>query len=310
MQYWIDTDPGVDDALAILFALHEVGNNLVGFSTVQGNVSEAEAAINLGRALSHFEQEGLTPPNWQPRLIRGQANPLLRSRLQRESIHGADGLGEVAWQISPTWQSLLNATSDSLPATLASLDKLCLVCLAPLTNIAKAVQTEPSLVERVEQLVIMGGSLRSGGNTSMAADFNFYADPEAASIVLEAGFRNIKLIPLDAGLSARFTAQELVRLDQAQTPLAKTVQALIEKWRDRITEKGAAIYDLIAWLAVTHPEWVEWQSLYVGVDTAGGLAYGASIADWRNRSGRKPNVSAALGFNGELVWKFVLEVLH
>ncbi len=307
--FWIDTDPGLDDGLAILFALQEVGPKLVGFSSAQGNASEAVAARNLGRLLSHFEAEGLSPANWQPRLVRGRPDPLVRKRLEMENVHGADGLGDLPWQASPAYTAFLDEKPLGLETALADYDKLRLICLAPLTNLAAALQNDPTLVGRIEQLVIMGGSLRAGGNSSMAAEYNFYADPEAAALVLEAGFKEIWLIPTDAPLTARMRATELARLDSLDNPLARCVGDLLSAWHERILSRGQGMYDLMAWFAAIHPEWVEWQPLYVAVDTAGGLAYGASIADWRGRSGKPPNVRAALSIAPDKVWNYFFQVL-
>lgn len=307
--YWFDTDPGIDDALAILMALRTVDYKIAGFSTVHGNHPEAVSARNLARLLSHYEAHNLTPPGWLPWLVRGSDRPLVRQAVDSKGVHGSDGLGDLNWQARPPWTGFLEGEPVSLNKASHELGPLRLICLGPLTNMARAIQDDRAFIQRVAQLVIMGGSLRAGGNSSMAAEHNFWADPEAAHLVLQAGFSDLRLVPIDAVASARFNAAHLARLDKIKTPMAAIVRELLTPWRPRIGQRGQAMYDLLAWLLTIHPEWADWEEVYVDVDTAGGLAYGATIADWRGRSGQSPNVKAALSVRGDLMWDYFLEVL-
>jgi purine nucleosidase len=309
-NYWIDTDPGIDDALAILMALLEVGPSVAGFSTVFGNHPESISARNLARLLSHLTETGLTPANWQPKLIRGAEKPLQGAALSSEGIHGADGLGEVDWTARPLWVNRMQQAQADLAPTLAGAGPLNLVCLGPLTNLALALNSNPGLVNQVENIYIMGGSIRSGGNSSMAAEYNFLSDPHAARQVLNAGFKQLWLIPLDAAISCRFKLEHLEKLEKIDTPPAIIARQLLRVWEGRIRGRGQGMYDLVAWLLVTHPQWSDWEEVYVDVDVAGGLAHGASLADWRNRSGKPPNLKVALSVAGEAMWNYFLGKLE
>jgi purine nucleosidase len=308
-KYWIDTDPGIDDALAILTALLEVGPAIAGFSTVFGNHPESVSARNLARLLSQLTETGLTPANWRPRLARGAAKPGQGAVLSSEGIHGADGLADVDWPAHPDWLDRLEHAPADLTPVLAGIGPLDLVCLGPLTNLALALKAAPGLVSQVQNLYIMGGGLRSGGNASMAAEYNFLSDPYAAHQVLHAGFKRVRLVPLDAAISCRFKLEHLQRLEQIDSRAALIARQLLRPWEDRIRGRGQGMYDLVAWLLVTHPDWATWEAVYVDVDTAGGLAHGASLADWRNRSGQPPNLQAALSVDGAAMWNYFLEIL-
>jgi inosine-uridine nucleoside N-ribohydrolase len=309
-NYWIDTDPGIDDALAILMALLEAGPAVAGFSTVFGNHPESISARNLARLLSRLTETGLTPANWQPKISRGAEKPLQGVVLSSEGIHGADGLGEVDWVARPPWLNRLQPARTDLAPVLAGINSLNLVCLGPLTNLALALEAAPGLVNQVEKIYIMGGSLRSGGNASMAAEYNFLSDPQAVRQVLNAGFKQLRLIPLDAAISCRFKLEHLEKLEKINTPPALIARQLLRVWEGRIRGRGQGMYDLVAWLLVTHPQWSDWEEVYVDVDVAGGLAHGASLADWRNRSGKPPNLKAALAVDGEAMWNYFLGKLE
>lgn len=313
-RYWIDTDPGMDDALAILLAVREVGADLVGFSTVQGNVDEGQTARNLSRVLSRYADAGLTPAGWSPRLTRGARLPLAGDRVRRaHSVHGADGLGNLPWLARAPWDTYGPRFGPQAIVDAARADRdLRLVCLGPLTNPALALRIEPDLPAMLGGLTIMGGSLRAGGNETMAAEFNFAADPEAARSVLEAGFRNVLLVPMDACLTVPVTGPDLDHLLALDTPAARVTGEILREpgWEHRIRSgSGAPLYDPGAWLATTHQELVFWQDVYVSVDTGRDLAHGASLADWRGRGGKAPNLRAALSIDRDAIFAAFFQAL-
>jgi purine nucleosidase len=299
--YWIDTDPGVDDALAILFAIADAGAHLVGLSSVHGNVVERRAAENLARILAAARDHGIAPPGWVPILARGSEAPLTGS-VRREaggaagSYHGSDGLGDVSWAAPRDWER-----ADAPQAAQAIVDaarrfaRLRLICLGPLTNLALALQLEPDLPSLVDGVVIMGGSLRAGGNETIAAEFNFVADADAAQRVLGAGFADVALVPVDPCDDARMLVAERQRLATFASPIARLAHELTGSWKeDLLRRPGVGIYDLVAWALERNPSLARWEQLYVAVDAGHDVARGASVADWRHRTGRAPNVRVAL----------------
>ncbi|HEV7665355.1 MAG TPA: nucleoside hydrolase, partial [Chloroflexota bacterium] len=148
MRYWIDTDPGLDDALAILLAVREVGESLVGLSSVHGNGEEPLMADNLVRVLATYDLVGLCPAGWSPSIARGARGPLGGGKPQRgEAYHGEACLGGLPWQATPEWTARIAPAAAALAIVEAARQSsdLHLVCLGPLTNVALAVALEPDL---------------------------------------------------------------------------------------------------------------------------------------------------------------------
>lgn len=300
MKYWIDTDPGVDDAMAIILAAKSLGEDLIGLSSVQGNFIEPVTAHNLIRITEKIKESNILTKEWAPVIARGSnmslKGPPYRSADSKESYyHGKDGLGDVNWSAPTNWPDMVSKPAAQEIYDRARLSKnFTLVCLGPLTNVATAILLYPDLPKSVTSLVIMGGSLRVGGNETMAAEFNFMADPEAAQLTLNSGFREIKIIPLDPCYDVRFSKNELQRLKQIKSPAAGLTEDLMHNWKERIISNiGVGLYDAVAWILSQYPELAQWESVYIAVDTSNGISRGASIADWQRCSGNQPNVMAA-----------------
>lgn len=314
IRLWFDTDPGIDDAVAILLALLEAGEAVEGFSSVAGNVAEERTAANLLRLL-RAAREALpgVPVPARPRLARGADRPLLRPPRQAAEIHGEDGLGGAL----PPLPGPYLPGRDRLPAYRALLRLAppgrrfegALVALGPLTNVALACLADRDWPRRIGRLVVMGGAIEAGGNATAAAEFNFLADPEAARIVLEAGFPRLDLVPVDAGRRLALSSRQWRRLEATETPAARLVRRLLAFWRERIEGPGMVVYDAVAWMAVRHEELFDWQALPVTVDTAGGAADGASVAD-RRRHAPAANCRVALDARAEPFWELFFALLE
>jgi inosine-uridine nucleoside N-ribohydrolase len=194
----IDTDPGIDDALALLFAWGSPDLRLAGITTVAGNVGVADATVNLFRLLA------LRRPTPAPAIAQGAAQPLRRPLVTAQGYHGADGMGELAdWPPVQPMQSALSPLSQLdaadfiLDAVRTASEPLTLIALGPLTNVALALGRAPRVLAGLERLVVMGGAVDVPGNVTPTAEFNIHVDPEAAAAVLAAGLR-VDLVPLDA----------------------------------------------------------------------------------------------------------------
>ena len=296
-RYWIDTDPGLDDALALLLALGESADQVVGLSSVRGNVSEPVAARNLTGLLARFQERGLQPGPAAPRIARGAWQPLIGGRSdRRDAALDLTGLGHLDWVAPEGWQRVGQPPAAlALARAAGEVADLHLVCLGPLTNLALALHLAPELPERLAGLTIMGGSLRAGGNATPAAEFNFLADPEAAQLVLSAGFKWIELVPIDGCRDVQLLASELERLRELPTTAAQLADELLANWAPRIQRpRGLTLYDAAAWLLTLHPDLGRWDQVHLTVDTGAGAARGASLADWLGVGQRQPNVRASL----------------
>ncbi len=280
----IDTDPGQDDALAILLAL-SAGTELdvAGITTVAGNVGVAQTCENALR-ICHLAGRPDIP------VVAGCAQPILRPLHTAEFICGADGLAGMT--LAPATRA---ATTGHAVRFLADLvgasDTGVTVCaLGPLTNIALAFLIAPEIKSKIDRLVIMGGA-RDLGNITAAAEFNFFVDPHAAAIVFNAGVP-ITLFPLSATYQAVATPARLMDFDGSDA-----VQAQILSMLRRERPGGAALgggeghpmHDpcVIAWLL--WPELFEGRDCHVAIETAEGPTVGRSTIDWWSRGDQVPN---------------------
>ncbi|MEE2783500.1 MAG: nucleoside hydrolase [Pseudomonadota bacterium] len=282
----IDCDPGHDDAVAILLA--ESLSNLVSITTVAGNSSLINTTRN---ALSVTELIGRDIP-----VHAGASHALDGQARDARHVHGAGGFGGV----SLAEPGRVVASEDAVAHILTqarAVEALWLVAIGPLTNIALAVRKEPDLASRVAGLAIMGGSTGSG-NATATAEFNIWADPQAAKEVFAAGFD-----PIVCGLNLtqQFLSDDdlISELRAAERSIPSFVADLYTymhaRMEDLIGVRQAALHDPCAVLAVTHPDLFEFVSLHVDVETEGELTRGMTVFDQRRtrRGKAAPNCKVA-----------------
>jgi len=199
----IDTDPGIDDALALLYAWGSPGLRLAGLTTVAGNVEVAQATRNLFRLIA------LRRPAPAPVVAQGAAAPLARPLVTAKGYHGGDGLGGLEdWPPVQTPLSALDGPDFIVDAARRAREPLTLIALGPLTNVALALARDGAAVAGLARVVVMGGAVDVPGNVTPTAEFNFHVDPEAAARVLDAGL-NVDLVPLDATRQALLSRADL-----------------------------------------------------------------------------------------------------
>ncbi len=304
----IDTDPGVDDALAILLALRSPELEVVAITTVCGNVPVEQATRNVFRVLS------LVRPPASLLIGQGASRPLLRPLETATHFHGTDGLGELDRlrnadgspryqqptlpRILPTAQDVWNECLRRYPR------ELTLITLGPLTNLASALAMDTSPVRKLRAVISMGGALAVPGNVTPAAEFNIYADPHAAERVAQSGLP-LTLIPLDVGTQVALTRDAIRRLTAETTdPVTRFLgdaTAIALAFAEKT--EGAAVFPLHDPLAVAvaiDPTLVKLAPLHVEVDTEGPTTRGKTVADPRSGGSRKssPNLQAAVQVDG------------
>jgi purine nucleosidase len=199
----LDCDPGIDDALAIAFAHGHPGIDLLGITTVAGNVGLAQTTANA-LAVCEFIGAGGTP------VTPGSAGPLLRPALDARQVHGESGLGGAVLPPPAVGPAPGHAIDYIIDTIGAARGEITLVATGPLTNIALAVRREPRLADWVREFVIMGGSA-GRGNTTPAAEYNMWADPEAAALVFRAGW-TVVMLGLDVTLRTGASPAVLERM--------------------------------------------------------------------------------------------------
>lgn len=220
----IDTDPGLDDAVAILFALARRADfDLRGITTVAGNIGLETVTRNAGRLLALAGRPDVP-------VRAGAARPLARPGIDETRIHGADGLGGVALPepLSTAGDGAVDWLAGLLMAEPAG--TLDLLCLGPLTNLATLLARQPEAARRLRRVIAMGGAIDERGNVGPRAEFNIASDPEAAAAVFAAGL-DLSLIPLDVTRKVRAGLADLQRLDTGG-PGARACAALVRAYFD------------------------------------------------------------------------------
>ena len=218
----LDCDPGIDDALAIAFAHGHPGIDLVGITTVAGNVGLAKTTANALAVCEFIGAAGIP-------VTAGCAGPLLRPALDARQVHGDSGLGGAILPPPAASPAGGHAIDYLIETVRAAPGEITLVATGPLTNIALAVQREPRLADWVRQFVIMGGSA-GRGNVTPAAEYNIWADPEAAAAVFRAGW-TVVMLGLDVTLRTGATDEVLRRMGELGPLGSKLLLPALEQYR-------------------------------------------------------------------------------
>lgn len=265
----IDTDPGIDDAVAILFALQSRLFDVAGITTVAGNLGIATTTRNAGRILALAGKTGIP-------VVSGAERPLARKGFDTMDIHGGDGLGGVAFP-EPSEAPLATDVAAWLVDLLMRepTGTVDLLALGPMTNLAVLLRQAPQAARRIRRLVAMGGAVDEPGNIGPRTEFNIAADPEAAQIVLSAGLP-LTLIPLDATRRLRATRDDCRSLAALGTPAAKASALLIEAYFNATTgRESRPLHDPCVMLLAARPELFGRRRLGLAVDTGRGEDAGA-----------------------------------
>ncbi|MFN8440407.1 MAG: nucleoside hydrolase [Caldilineaceae bacterium] len=286
----IDTDPGIDDALAILLALASPEVQLEALTVVHGNCPLDQGGVN---AIGILETAGT---NTIP-VAAGATLPLIRTPYTAEDVHGFTGLGYANLPATSRTTVKQHAVDLLIERLLAEPGEITVVAIGPLTNLALAIRREPQVTRSIRQLVIMGGSIRDGGNMSAAAEFNIFVDPHAAHIVFHAGIPTT-LVPLDVTRRCRFTSEHIAQLSTINSPVARLIIDSTRYYIENNLKNGGdgscALHDPLALAVAFAPDLVRTEERYVTVDLYSELSLGATIADFRLYSPHKPNMKVAL----------------
>ena len=302
----IDTDPGVDDALAILLALASPEVELRLVTTVHGNVDLARTTRNAQRVL-HLAGRSDVP------VAAGARSSLVYPQPERAGqVHGAAGLGGVDLPPSP-------APVDHRPAVVALADLLerspapvTIAAIGPLTNIALLLAVYPDAAARIGRLVIMGGSAARGGNVTAAAEFNIWADAEAAQAVLGAVVPTV-MVGLDVTLSTVLPDQGIARFAGAGPVGAAAASMLpdyVDRGRSRYGVDGAVVHDALAVTEAILPGTLGTVRRDVVVDTTLGAGRGQTLVDRRSASAADTAVDVAETVDGDAAVEFLVTRLE
>ena len=276
----IDTDPGVDDAMAILLALNSPELKVEALTVVPGNVDGGQGLENALKLVSLAGRCDLP-------VAGGAQHPLNQKLITAQFWHGKNGLAGVELPVSKCKPDSRFGPDLIIELVHRYPHEITLIPVGPLTNIALAVSKDPSIVPLVKNIVIMGGSI-TGGNVNGAAEANIYNDPEAAAIVFNAGWM-VTMVGSDVGERTIITRKYLADLQSLHGPESDFIAKLADFYLTRSEKsgyQGAAMYDPLAVGAVIDPTLVTLKDMHVDVETKGEFTRGETVA---NRMGSDEN---------------------
>lgn len=302
-QILIDCDPGHDDAIAILLALASPEVELLGVTTVAGNADLANTTRN---ALTVLEVAGRTDVP----VAAGCAHPLVRSLRVADHVHGESGMDGPVLE-PPTIRPLDAHAVDFIAETLASAaEPMTVVPTGPLTNIALLLRHFPAVVDQIERIVLMGGAVNLG-NVTPAAEFNIWADPEAAAVVFSSGL-DVTMVGLDITHQARMGRSHGERLRPTGRCGALVADLLdfFVRFHERIYGLDSSpIHDAVAVADVVWPDLIQGDRFHVEVETASEMSRGRTLVDRWRVTGREPNARVGLEIDGDRFGELVVDRL-
>ena len=290
----IDTDPGVDDALAFLLALASSEIQLEALTTTQGNVTLEKATRN---ALSVLELCNVTHIS----VASGSVLPLVQPLLASALIHGESGIGNSQLPEPQTKPVAKHAVDYLIERVLAEPGEISIFPIGPLTNIAMAIRKEPRFANAVKELVIMGGAILEHGNVTPQAEFNIYVDPHAAHIVFHSGIP-ITLIPLDVTHKCLLKQEHVDRLITIDSPISRFIRDSMEVYLEAsfaLGYEGSSLHDPLTLATIIAPELLTLKEYYVDVDFSGGVSMGKTFADILHVTKKPANMKVAMNVQGD-----------
>lgn len=289
----IDTDPGMDDAIAIFLAFSSDKLDIKALTTVAGNIPLERTTRNALDLVGYIGVE--------TKVSQGAHRPLIKTLKTAEWVHGNTGLGTLVLPKSPNDVYYKKAWDTIYEEAQACDGKLQLICLGPLTNIAITLMVHPDIKDKIEKITLMGGSSYLG-NTTPSAEFNIYVDAEAADIVFKSGIP-ITMVTLDATNKSIVKENEIREICSIESRVSTAVKELLDfdaDFRKRsFGLDGAIIHDALAVAAVIEPNIIGKENYHVGIETEGKLTYGRTVIDMERVTDNKPNAEVSLGLDRE-----------
>ena len=306
-QIIIDTDPGQDDAVAILLALASPDCiNVLGITAVAGNVP-LDLTVKNARIICELAKKTSMP------IYSGCSKPLKRALVTAEHVHGKTGLDGITLPEPSMPIQELHAV-DFIIDTIKNnpSDSITLCALGPLTNVAMALLKEPNIAKRVKQIILMGGAYFEVGNITPAAEFNIFVDPEAAKIVFNSGIK-ITVLPLDVTHKALISEERITAFKEINSPVGDAVA----KWtnfferfdKEKYGSKGAPLHDPCVIAYLIEPNIFDGRYVNVEIETGSELTRGMTVADWWKVTDRGPNAMFIGGLDADRFFNLLVERL-
>jgi purine nucleosidase len=302
----VDTDTAGDDVFSLLLALRDSRVELEAITVCCGNVAFEQEVENALYTVEQAGRSGEVP------VYAGCSRPLLAEWVGAEYVHGQDGMGDSFFPRARQRREREHAVDELVRRIGESPGELTILAQAPLTNLAAAVARDPSIAGKVAHLYVMGGGI---GNITPAAEYNFHVDPEAAKIVLGAGFPFTLFTWTLTRTHGVFDDDKLARIAALDTPLARFFGQVNRKARefdDRVNHLGGSTHpDSMACAAILDPSLVlAAEDAVIDVETSGELTRGWSLIDTLGRTGREPNARVVTDFDTERFFALMLAALQ
>lgn len=295
----IDTDPGIDDAVALAIALYSEKLDVRLITTVAGNVGLDKVTFNALRLLKFF--------NKNVPVALGADRPLIKDPIDASDIHGSTGMDGFEFE-EPSEELVLkeNAVNAMYRVIMDSKEPMTLVPIGPLTNIALLLKMYPEVKNNIAEIVFMGGSA-SRGNAGVMSEFNIFADPEAAKIVFQSELP-IVMVGLDVGLKALVYPEDSAQLkDMNKT--GNMIYQLFQKYRGGSMKTGLKMYDSTAIAYLLQPEMFQVVDTFLDVELHGTMTTGCTIVDLKGYLGKPHNAKVCIDIDPDLFKQWFMDSL-
>jgi inosine-uridine nucleoside N-ribohydrolase len=301
----IDSDMGTDDAVALSIALFDPRLEIEAITAVEGCVKAAQATQNLQAIIAHLD------PDKHPRLgsaCAAENGPAISTSF----LYGDDGLGNSGFEVS-TLQHMQPAEKIIIDTVRANPDEITIICLGPLTNIARAFKREPTIAAQVGRLIITGGCIDGVGNITACSEFNIYFDPVSAREVFNS--RTTKtLIPLDVTRKIGFGLEFVDELPAAHSRVGNFLKQILpftfRAYHQQLGQESITLNDAIGALAAIEPDLFKFEEMSGDVETSGELTRGFTVFDRRNHSESRVNMEVATSVNAEVARERIVDLLR
>lgn len=303
----LDVDTGVDDALAIIYGLESQQLNFLGITTVSGNVPVEMATKNTLKVIQLVGRKDI-------KVYPGASQPLLREPHYEYHVHGTDGIGNALDEMEVEQQPEKKFAADFMIEQAQKYPgEITLVMVGPLTNLALALRKEPRLAEWIKEVVVMGGIVSHAGigNKSPNAEFNIFADAEAAKIVVHAGLK-LTLVSLDVTTQTFITAEDIEQLQGTKYYdfFKKSTEVVREYGLTQYGVSRASLHDPLTVGYLLDPSFLKTAHHFVEIETTSSLNYGQTICDFKNHWQQQPNVHICLEVNAQRFVHHFLDTLR
>lgn len=297
-----DTDPGIDDAFALSYLHESEIFDVKMVSSVAGNVKLANTTRNLRGLVKAMD--------WDIPIHRGLAKPLFGPQVLAEEFHGVDGLSGYLFDDNDLADISDKPSIDAMADVLRANDQVLIIAVGPLTNIGSLILAHPELKGKISEITIMGGVVGTG-NTTPVAEFNIYADPEAAKIVFESGIR-VNMVGLNVTTKTYYNTAMHEKFKKSDKKINKILADIMDR---RIAKTGAEenyttyMHDTLTVMYHTNPEIFESTMVHMDVETKGEFTRGMTVADMRAVSKACKNVNFVTDIDTEKFEEIFMEVL-